>query len=175
MCWSTRGNAKWKSTKWNQWRQLNMQLAQSAKVFNLVGTARIKNQSELETVLPLNLWATATIKNQSELETVPPLNSWAPATMKNQSKQDALLPLNMIPPFSWLMDSNNITRVRHTNLGNADRLSIMCWSTCGKAKWLTKMRQATWGRLVVILARAVCNVGIFSGTSLRSRRLVPIF
>jgi hypothetical protein len=48
-----------------------VQLAQSAKVFNLVGTATIKNQSELETVLPLN--------------------SWAPTTMKNQSEQDALL------------------------------------------------------------------------------------
>jgi hypothetical protein len=56
-----------------------VQLAQSAKVFNLVGTAAIKNQSELETVLPLN--------------------SWAPATMKNQSEQDALLPLKKIPPF----------------------------------------------------------------------------
>ena len=82
---------------------------------------------------------------RSKLETVLPLNSWAPATMKNQSEQDALLPLNKIPPFSWLLDSNNITRVRHANLGNANRLSIMCWSTCGKAKWSTKMRRATWG------------------------------
>jgi len=30
-------------------------------------------------------------------------------------------------------------------------------------------------RLVVILAGAVCNVWDFSGTSLRTRRLVPIF
>ena len=42
MCRSTRGNAEWKSTKWNQWRQLNVRLAQSAKVFNLVGPATIK-------------------------------------------------------------------------------------------------------------------------------------
>jgi hypothetical protein len=56
-----------------------------------------------------------------------------------------LLPLNMIPPFSWLSDSNNITRVRHANLGNADHLSIMCWSTCGNAKWSTKMRRTTYG------------------------------
>jgi len=43
---------------------------------------------------------TATIKNQSELETVLPLNLWALAMIKNQSEQDALLPLNKIPPFS---------------------------------------------------------------------------
>ena len=79
-----------------------------------------KNQSELETALPLNLWASATIKYQSELETMLPLNSWAPATIKHQSEQDALLPLNMISPFSWLLDSYNITRVRHANLGSAD-------------------------------------------------------
>jgi len=63
-----------------------VQSAQSAKVFNLVGTATIKNQSELETVLPLNSWAPATIKNQSELETVLPLNSWAPATIKKSER-----------------------------------------------------------------------------------------
>jgi hypothetical protein len=39
-------------------------------------------------------------KNQSKLETMLPLNLWAPAKIKHQSEQDALLPLNMIPPFS---------------------------------------------------------------------------
>ena len=43
---------------------------------------------------------TATIKNQRELETVLPFNSWAPVSIKNQSKQDALLPPNKITPFS---------------------------------------------------------------------------
>ena len=101
MCRSTRGNAEWKSTKWYQWRQLNVQLAQSAKVFNLVGTATIKNQSELETVLPLN--------------------SWAPATVKNQSEQDVLLPLNKIPPFSWLLDSKQtrISEISNVNSSTA--------------------------------------------------------
>ncbi len=58
MFWLTCGNAEWRSMKWNQWRQFKMQLAQCAKVFNLVGPTTIKDQSELETVLPLNLKAT---------------------------------------------------------------------------------------------------------------------
>ena len=102
--WTTRGRAAiihWWCVNWlvampNEDWQDELPASWKQCVHSTCGLLpRLKNQSELETVLSFNSWASAMIKKQSLLETMLPLSSWAPVTIKIQSELETVLSLNL--------------------------------------------------------------------------------